>query len=167
MSTIVVNPGDVIVVNDSIAVKMSKVTEILQPVVQGAETNCEDVMIAAFICIAIVLVVLIVRWTICSWKNAEIKAVNVGQLDKESDADIAERKQKADALNKLLDYLAKNTTEEKYDDNAGKMIKLDKGIDSAEGQYYIEVLRSVIKGDSIPQYPLKKEDNEDKKTKQN
>ncbi len=95
------------------------------------------------------------------------KAVNVGQPDKESDADIAERKQKADALNKLLDYLAKNTTEEKYDDNAGKMIKLDKGIDSAEGQYYIEVLRAVIKGDSIPQYPLKKEDNEDKKTKQN
>lgn len=39
MSTIVVNPGDVIVVSDSIAVKMSKVTEILQSVVKGAETT--------------------------------------------------------------------------------------------------------------------------------
>ena len=59
MSTIVVNPGDVIVVNDSIAIKMSKVTEILQPVVKGAETNWQDVIIAVAITFAVCATIII------------------------------------------------------------------------------------------------------------
>ena len=53
MSTIVVNPGDVIAVNDSIAVKTSKVTEILQSIVKGTETNWQDVIIAVAITFAV------------------------------------------------------------------------------------------------------------------
>lgn len=93
MSTIVVNPGDVIVVNDSIAVKMSKVTEILQPVVKGAETNWLDVIA---VCVTIIIVAWIAKNALLSWKDKMIKAQEQERTDREN-KETTEYKRKQDA----------------------------------------------------------------------
>ena len=105
MSTIVVNPGDVIVVSDSIAVKMSKVTDILQPVVKRAETNWQDVIIAVAITFAVCATIIIVAWiaksTILSWKEKVINAQKQERDDKkQNEEDEYKRKQDADRENR-------------------------------------------------------------------
>lgn len=105
MSTIVVNPGDVIVVNDSIAIKMSKVTEILHPVVKGAETNWQDVIIAVAITFAVCATIIIVAWiaksAILFWKEKVINAQKQERDDKkQNEEDEYKRKQDADRENR-------------------------------------------------------------------
>ncbi len=167
MSTFIINLNDTTALSDSVIAKVIKLSDAFQPVVTEAETNCNDVMIVGIVCLAIVLVALIAKCTVRSWQKAGINAANVERNAKEKEADIAERKKKADALNKLIDYLARNTSEEKYNDEAGKVIKTEKGLATDEGCYYLEVLRTVIEGGKIPQYPLKKTSNENKATQQN
>ncbi len=166
MNTFIINLNDTTALSDSVVAKVLKLSEACQPVMTEAETNCEDVKIVAFICIAIVLVALIAKWAVCSLKNAEIMAAKNEREAKEKEADIAKRKQRADILNKLIDYLAKNTSEENYNEEAGRVIKSEKGIDSNEGQYYINVLRAVLKEESIPEYAQKKQADGSKKTQQ-
>ncbi len=116
MSTIAVNPGDVIVVSDSIAVNMSKVTEILQPVIKEAETNGQDVSIVnsisyylyciVFVCVAGFLVwkiieILAQRWNNCCQHKWEIKNRKI--------------KQKSDLTDKLLDFLKNEASSKKND----------------------------------------------------
>lgn len=105
MSTIVVNPGDVIAVNDSIAVKTSKVTEILQSVVKGTETNWQDVIIAVAITFAVCATIIIVAWiaksAILSWKEKVINAQKQERDDKkQNEEDEYKRKQDADRENR-------------------------------------------------------------------
>ena len=105
MSTIVVNPGDVIVVSDSIAVKTSKVTEILQSAVKGTETNWQDVIIAVAITFAVCATIIIVAWiaksAILSWKEKVINAQKQERVDKkQNEEDEYKRKQDADRENR-------------------------------------------------------------------
>ena len=162
MNTFIINLNDTTALSDSIVTKVIKLSEACQPVVTEAETNCNDVMIVAFISVAIVLVALIAKWAVWSWKEAELMGAKNERGAKEKEDDIAERKKKADALNKLVDYLEKNTVQERYDAEEGKRIKEEKGIGSEEGEYYIDVLRAVIKGEVIPELPLKKQGDEKK-----
>lgn len=105
MSTIVVNPGDVIAVNDSIAVKTSKVTEILQSIVKGTETNWQDVIIAVAITFAVCATIIIVAWiaksAILSWKEKVINAQKQERDDKtQNEEGEYKRKQDADRENR-------------------------------------------------------------------
>lgn len=158
MSTFIFNLNDTTALNDSVVAQVIKLSEACKPVMTEAETNGLDVWIVFIICIAIVLVALIAGWALLSWKSAEIKAANNNSEDKNEEEGFVNNKQKADALNKLLDYLARNTYTEEYDENAGKMVKKEKGLDSNEADYYIKVLRAVMKGESTPD--LKKQADE-------
>ena len=143
MSTFIVNLNDTIAMSDSTVVELAKIISCSQPCVSDAETNCQEMIIVGFICVAIVLVALIVKWAVSSWKAAEIAAAKEERTEKEKETDIAERKQKADCLRKLLDFLEKRTSKEnEFRDD--------------ESLYYIEVLKSQINGDKIPEFPTKK-----------
>ena len=143
MSTFIVNLNDTIAMSDSAVVELAKIISCSQPCVSDSETNCQDVIIVGFICVAIVLVALIVKWAVSSWKAAEIAAAKEERTEKEKEADIAARKQKADCLRKLLDFLEKRTSKkEEFRDE--------------ESQYYIKVLQSQINGKQIPEVPVKK-----------
>ncbi len=160
MSTLIVNLNDTVALSDSVVAKIIKLSEACQPVVTEAETNCYDVIIVAVICVAIVIVAHFAKSAVSSCKDAEIKAAKDEREAKEKETEIAKLKLKSDALNKLLDYLEKNTVQERYDTKEGKKIKEEKGLSSEEGEYYINVLRAVIKGEDIPELPLKKPDDE-------
>ncbi|MBE6310995.1 MAG: hypothetical protein E7080_08090 [Bacteroidales bacterium] len=110
MSTVVVNPDDVIVVNDSIAVKMSKVIEILQPVVKGAETNWQDVIIAVAITFAVCATIIIVAWIakimILSWKDKVIESQKNERTDiATKEEEESDRKREFHILDKKLQIL--------------------------------------------------------------
>lgn len=138
---------------DSIMAKLCESGCLKINEIHEAGTNCQDVWIVGIICGAIVLVALIAKWAVWSCKRAEIMAAkNEREAKEKNEEEIAIRKQKADALNKLVDYLEKNTIQEKYDAEEGKRIKEEKGLSSEEGKYYINVLKAVMKGESIPEY---------------
>ena len=153
--------------SDSAVVELAKVINTCQPCVKEAQTNCNDVWIVVVICATFVIVALIVKWAIWSWQKAAIKAEKDEWAKKESEEKIAERKQKADALNKLIDYLGKNAIKEKYDAEEGKRIKEEKGLDSEEGRYYMGVLSAVITGNAIPNYPIQEQVDESKISQRN
>ena len=91
---------------DTLVVKVVKTADVVwQPIVKEAETSCNDVMIVGIICVAIVLVAWLVKSAVLSWKDAEIQAAKEKRGEKESEADIAERKQDSDLLNKRLEIL--------------------------------------------------------------
>ena len=94
---------------DTLVVKVVKAADVVcQPIIKEAETSCNDVMIVGIICVAIVLVAIVAVFGFLYWKNMEIKADREErefQKTKEKEADIAARKQKADAQGKLLDFL--------------------------------------------------------------
>lgn len=167
MSTFIINLNDTITMSDSAVVELAKLVSACQPCELEAQTNCNDVWIVVVICATFVIVALIVTWAIWSWQKAVIKAEKDEREKKESEDKIAERKQKADALNKLIDYLGKNTVKEKYDAEEGKRIKEEKGLDSKEGRYYMGVLSAVITGNAIPNYPIQKQVDESKTSQRN
>ena len=114
MSTFIINLNDTIALSDSAVVELAKVINTCQPCLREVETNCNDVKIVAIICIAIVIVALIARCAVLSWKDAEIKAANAEREAKENEADIAKRKQKADLMDKYLDFLKSLTSCKEY-----------------------------------------------------
>lgn len=155
MSTFIINLNDTITMSDSAVVELAKVINTCQPCVKEAQTNCNDVWIAGIICLAIVMVALIAKCGLLAWKSKEIEAADAERKAKETEANIAARKQKADALGKLLDFLEKNTTTEEYSKEEGKRIKKLTDFTSKESQYYIDVLKTVVKGGDIPDFSKK------------
>lgn len=127
------------------------------PAAKNSQDVAQNTTIAFYICAAIVIATSIAACAILLWKYLEILAAKNERQAKEKESDIADRKKKSDTLNKLIDYLEKNTTIERYDEESGKMMKSEKGLGSNEGQYYIKVLKSVIENSAIPQYPLKEQ----------
>ena len=145
MSTIVVNPGDVIVVNDSIAIKMSKVTEILQPVVKGAETNWQNVIIAVAITFAVCVTIIIVAWiaksTILSWKEKVIEAQKQERTDRaKKEKEESDRKRNSDILDKKLQILSAICCEQNKDDSK----KVVKKYDDKAVEKYIDALNEAF-----------------------
>ena len=108
MSTYILNPNDTIVMSDSIVVKMTKAADACLMFVNETATNCNDVMIVSVICVAIVLVALIAKQALSSWKKAESDYQEKEFLNKQK-KDEAEslRKQKADLMGKKLETLKK------------------------------------------------------------
>ncbi len=98
MSTFIINLNDTIAMSDSAVVELAKVINTCQPYVQKAETSCNDVMIVAIVCIATVLVALIAKWAICSWKDADANVLKEERFEKA-------RKEKEEAQRKLLHNL--------------------------------------------------------------
>lgn len=105
MSTFIINLNDTIAMSDSAVVELAKVVNTCQPCVKEAETNCQDVLIVGLICLAVVLVALIAICGLLYWKHKETEAAGAERDAKETEAEIAARKQKADVQGKLLDFL--------------------------------------------------------------
>ena len=119
-----------------------------------AATNENDVQIFQEICGAIVLVAVIVVGGFLLLKLFDHIANGIRGLYKRKwEEEDREQKQKADLKDKLLDFLEKNTSKEEYNEEAGKVIKSIKDLDSTESRYYIDVLKSIIKDDTIPKHP--------------
>lgn len=159
MSTIVVTPGDVIVVSDSIAVKMSKVTDVLQPVIKGAETNGQDVIIAVAITFAVCATIIIVAWiaksTILSWKEKVIEAQKQERTDRAKiEKEESDRKRNSDILDKKLQILSAICCEQNKDDSK----KVVKKYDDKAVEKYIDALNEALEIKS----PSKPETNEQK-----
>lgn len=143
MSTIAVIPGDVIVVNDSIAGKMSKVTEILQPVMQGTKTN--DVIIAVAITFVVCATIIIVAWiaksAFLSWKDKVIKAHEKERADiATKEKEESDRKRKSDILGKKLQILCDTC----YEQNKDEPKKVVKKYDDEAVKKYIEALDDAL-----------------------
>lgn len=170
MSTIVVNPGDVIAVNDSIAVKTSKVTEILQSVVKETETNWQDVIIAVAITFAVCATIIIVAWiaksAILSWKE---KVINAQKQErdgkKQNEEDEYKRKQDADRENRtnmlkdeerkrktvLIDKKLQILCETCYDLSKDEPKKVVKKYNDGAVENYITALNEAIEITPKPQ----------------
>lgn len=61
--------ADVVILRDTIITNVVKVIDSCQPCVQEAETNCNDVAITFFICLAIVAITAIIGNTIKEWNK--------------------------------------------------------------------------------------------------
>ena len=105
MNTFIINMNDTITISDSAMVELAKVISTHQPCVQETGANCNDVLIVGIICIAIIAVAFFAQRTILKWKEKVITATEKERKEKESEESIAQRKQKADAQGKLLDFL--------------------------------------------------------------
>lgn len=170
MSTIVVNPGDVIAVNDSIAVKTSKVTEILQSVVKETETNWQDVIITVAITFAVCATIIIVAWiaksAILSWKEKVINAQKQERDDKkQNEEDEYKRKQDADRENRtnmlkdeerkrktvLIDKKLQILCETCYDLSKDEPKKVVKKYNDGAVENYITALNEAIEITPKPQ----------------
>ena len=137
----IVNFNDTIAMTDSAVVELAKIVSASNSC--EVETNWQDVVIVGIVCLAIIIVALIAKCAILSWKDAEQKAAKEERDARETEKAIAERKQKADCLRKLLDFLEKRTSKkEEFRDD--------------ESRYYIEVLQSQIDGQQMPKVPAKK-----------
>ena len=82
MSTFIINLNDTTVVNDSVFAKVVKLSEVYQPVVTEAETNCNDVMIVAIICVAMILLSIIAAIVISLWHYKDMKIRMVQETEK-------------------------------------------------------------------------------------
>ena len=145
MSTIVVNLNDTIATNDTIVVKMSKVTEILQPVVKGAETNWQDVIIAVAIPFAVCATIFAVAWiaksAILSWKEKMIEAQKQERADiSKKEKEESDRKRNSDILDKKLQILC-DTCYELSKDEPKKVVKK---YDDGAVENYIAALNDAI-----------------------
>lgn len=157
MSTIVVNPGDVIVVNDSIAVKMSKVTEILQPVVKGAETTGPDVSIVNSISYYLCCIVFICIAGFLIWKIIEILSeICNNRCQHKWELNNRKIKQKSDLTDKLLDFLKSQASSKKNDVKPNVMLAisdvcrfLEKSAETSEAEdlrkYLMNLCTTLIK----------------------
>lgn len=149
---------------DTVVVKVAQAADLVcQPIIKESETNGNDVLIVGIICLAIVIIALIAKWALWSWKDAEIKAATEERGKKESEAVIAERKQNSDLLNKRLEILKElcyNIKEvpqgEKSKDT--KTQKELKPITSQEVKEYLKALGYEIK--EAPKQQTKQEHHE-------
>lgn len=122
-----------LILRDTITDHVIKVVDTCQPCVQEAETNCKDIAIVAIICGTILIIAIAAMFTFHQWKKKEHEATKLCNII--SNINTSER-QKAEFKDRLLSFLEKNTS----------------SIDSNESQYYIKVLRDLIKNDNIPDY---------------
>ena len=97
---------------------VTKTCDALIPVVQKtyeAGTNCCDVMIIGIICATIVILALIAQCAIMTWKGKEIAAdKQEREFKKDKEKEESERKQKAELLNKYLDFMKEVNAENDY-----------------------------------------------------
>lgn len=150
MNTFIFNLKDTTALSDSAVVELVKVLTNSHPMATEVETNCNDVTIVTIICLTIVFVALILGWGFWSLKNKEIKAEKNEQESKRTNSNKeSARKLRADCIGKLLDFLEKNSSEERYDKENDCTIKTLRGIDSKESQIYINVLTSLINDGDI------------------
>lgn len=141
MSTIVLIVKDTIASCDTAVVKLATIAENYQPIVRNAETNYKDVAIVFFICAAIVVMALIAKCAVLSWKSKEIKAAKDERTEQKLEkADERTRKQKNDLIEKLLDFLKKQTEET---NEKGEMVGV-KSYNQEECKAYEKVLRELI-----------------------
>lgn len=71
------------------------------------ETSCNDVFVVGIICTTIVLVALIAKWAVWSWKDAEVSSKEKERKDtREKEKEESYRKQRAELLNKKLSALS-------------------------------------------------------------
>lgn len=107
MSTLFLDSIYAIVAEDSIGAKFVKTKELCQ-FVNEAGTNWEDICIVSVICVAIVLVALIAKQALSSWKKAESDYQEKEFLNKQKkDETESLRKQRADLMGKKLEALKK------------------------------------------------------------
>ena len=90
-----------VILTDAITAHVVKVVDNCQPCVQEAETNRQDVAIVFLICATIVVIALITKCTVLSWKSKGIKAEeNQRKFQQENEKIESERKQAADDKNR-------------------------------------------------------------------
>lgn len=135
MSTIVVNPGDVIVVNDSIAVKMSKVTEILQPMVKGAETNWQDVWIVGLICATVALFVVLAAWVLHSWISGKNKQQMAELKQRERASEVEFKKQEQEIELRKFDAEVERMQKEKGNELKNKKTEQDLTLEKWDAEH--------------------------------
>lgn len=97
---------------------VTKTCDALIPVVQKtyeAGTNCFDAAIVLFICVAFICVAFIAKCTFLSWKRKEIENAKLErEFKKDKEKEESERKQKAELLNKYLDFMKEVNAENDY-----------------------------------------------------
>ncbi len=69
----IVSLNDTVAMNDTIVVKIMKVVENCQPVINESETNCNDLWIVISICATVVMVVGFVTWVLYTWISGKNK----------------------------------------------------------------------------------------------
>ena len=155
MNTFIINLNDTTALSDSVVAKIIKLSEASQPVVTEAGTNWADFAIVGIICLAIVAVALIAKCAVLSWKKAEIAFKEKERNDKEAKEEKDEtRKQKANLLNKLLDFQKELAFP--YDKNKnGEYMK--KEYESKEKENYQKTLASLL-GIILSEYKYEKKE---------
>ena len=119
-------------------------------------TNCKDVEIAKAVCCAMVSITAIAVIGVLGWKLIDKISDAISGYNKRNwDVKDKEQKQKSDLQDKLIDFLEKNTSEEKYDSEAGKFVKTLRGLDSEESQHYVKTMLALLSNQTIPEFPQK------------
>jgi biopolymer transport protein ExbB/TolQ len=137
MSTFIINLNDTIAMSDSAVVELAKIVGTSNSC--DVETNCQDVAIVGIICLTIIIVALIAKWAIWSWKNAELEFVDAERKAKEKkEKEESDRKQKADLLNKRIEMLKEFCYEVHQDVKPTQ--KVLKSISSKEVKEYLKAL---------------------------
>lgn len=141
--------------------KVTKTADAYLTCVNETGTNCNDVVIVFIICTAIVLVVLIAKWALLSWKKAESDYQEKEFLNKQKKDEVESlRKQKADLmgkkleiykeiLEKRLEILKDLCYEEKLCDETEKTKKVIKFIKKFDSQEIIDY-REFIEKELVP-----------------
>jgi hypothetical protein len=123
MSTIVINPNDMIIVSDSIAVKAGKVIELIQPMATKAGTNCQDVQIAKHICDSIVELAAIAVIGFLLWKLMNYIAKGISEVRKRDWA-VNDREEKAKAESLSRSWQLEDQARKKKDDLMEKKLAI-------------------------------------------
>ena len=105
------NLNDTIVSCDTIAVRLVKMTELSQPVINEAETNSQDVLIVGIICGAIALLAITAGVVITKWHNKEAETLlSLEDMKAKNDKEFREREaamKDAEEKNRLSRYYQK------------------------------------------------------------
>ena len=106
---------------DSVLVKSCESGCRSMTVIHQEGTNCQDMYIVLFICVAFVLVALIAKWALWSWKKAELEAKEKERTaQKTKEEEESKRKIQSDLLDKYLDFLKERTKGNSSDENKAK-----------------------------------------------
>ena len=160
MNAVILNLNDTIAMSDSTVVELVKALNACQPCIHEAETSCNDVKIVGIICIAIVIVAFVAKWTILPWQRAALASRKEEREAKERiDKVESERKQGSDLRDKLLTFINKLTLLGDYNKDKDKIINTQKDIRQVECRYYINVLKSLINKEPIPSIDEKANEN--------
>lgn len=173
MNTFILSPNDTIVMSDSMIVKAMRMSSTCQTCINEMANNWADVEIARQISCTLITIV-----AICVAGYILVKLIEIiskycsEERKKKRDEEESSRKQKANLQDKLLSFIEKNTLREEYKKEEDKkekdkMIKVQKGIDSGESRYYIDVLKALIEKKEIPNYSQEQPTDENKESQQN